>query len=147
MKVFIQEDHEELSYGIEPIESASSYSRRYGRVYEVPGRLVRRHARLIKQLEQLHQELGEIYHRGGEPSPYREEEIERAVPKPRFSTYQLRREDTGEVLVELTTPEGASWTYDLPHGAEPLGACQWYARHMGDEDFSELGEVIEYGLA
>jgi hypothetical protein len=141
MKVFMDTVEEWPTYEITEVELASSYMRKHGRLFRVPRRLVRRHAQLMKDLERLNEDLGLIFDEGGEESPFAEQLLR---PQPRFSTYQLRHVQSGILLVEVTTPEGAAFHHDFPAGAEPEGVLQWWAKHMGDDRFSKHGEEFSY---
>lgn len=54
--------------------------------------------------------------------------------------YQIRRVDNGAVLVELTVPRGASFSWRFPFAHPPEGLLQWWANDGGEGEFVEKGD-------
>lgn len=145
MKVFVDSDYgEEVIYSFESLDTTNGYLRSYGRVYDVPKKLIRNYKRAHKVMARLSSEIeGIVSASEGERSPYYEEEQKRILA-PKMSVYQLRHVKSGLLTIELTTPSGAEWDWYPEPGREPDGIFQWYAKHAGEESFSKHGEEFRF---
>lgn len=145
MKVYVNDrwiGDECDGYELEPRATASSYERDHLTVYEIPGKLFRRHRKLRASLEELEAEIARIVECQDEAQRYRES-------RP-HTVFQLRQVRSGLVLIELTCPADTQPAYHFEPGREPEGLLQWYSRAAnagGETPFRAVGDVFSYTLS
>jgi hypothetical protein len=58
-------------------------------------------------------------------------------------TYELRRVDTGSVIVQLTVPAGEAFAWEPGPFVTPVGRLQWW-RRTNPGQWQKWGEEFEY---
>lgn len=146
MRVYVDCEYEDRGWVLTPEEDASDHLKRYRRIFEVDDAIVARHKAACAELEEIDTVIEEAWSQEGEVGPLHDFPPNRLLPQ--VSVYQLRRDEldrnkTGVVIVALSVPTGASWSWE-PGRYPPDGRLQWWAKHMGDEDFSPHGGAFQY---